>query len=163
MKAKETSFYEWQKKFSTAIKNRGGLSNALDQCQDMTVDVLSSKNDCAVFDTNITRIGFKLASLELTRSSLKILDKVAESLLSMPNVRVEVQAHTDSQGEIENNQKLSESRAESVVNYLVSKGVAKDRLVAKGYGESKPLVSNKLPEGRAQNRRVEFYVISSGQ
>ena len=72
---------------------------------------------------------------------------------------VEVAGHTDSTGAEEYNQGLSERRANSVKDYLVSKGVQAQRLQAKGYGESMPVASNDTKEGRAENRRVELIVL----
>ena len=76
-----------------------------------------------------------------------------------PDVRLEIQAHTDSQGTIENNQNLSNIRAQSVMDYLISQGVDESRMVAKGYGELRPRVSNRTQEGRGMNRRVEFKIL----
>ena len=75
--------------------------------------------------------------------------------------KIEVQAHTDYKGSGEANLKLSEQRALSVKNYLVSQGVSEKRLIAKGYGESQPIADNKTEEGRAKNRRVELKVIKN--
>jgi OOP family OmpA-OmpF porin len=71
-----------------------------------------------------------------------------------------VHAHTDSKGRKADNQRLSDARAESVVDYLAEKGVARDRMIARGFGEDQPIASNDTPEGRARNRRVEFRVIT---
>ena len=72
---------------------------------------------------------------------------------------VEVAGHTDSMGSEAYNQGLSERRAQSVQDYLVSKGVKAQRLTAKGYGESMPVASNDTDAGRAENRRVELIVL----
>ncbi|WP_234981488.1 OmpA family protein [Fontimonas thermophila] len=95
----------------------------------------------------------------LTEASRKILDEVAESLKNQPNVRVEIGGHTDSIGNDAYNHILSQQRAEAVRQYLISRGVSGDRLVAMGYGEFRPVASNETPEGREQNRRVEFKLI----
>ena len=82
-----------------------------------------------------------------------------------PQIIVEISSHTDSKGNDNYNMKLSQRRAESVVNYLVSKGIKAERLKAKGYGESKPVAPNEKPdgsdnpEGRALNRRTDFKII----
>jgi outer membrane protein OmpA-like peptidoglycan-associated protein len=86
------------------------------------------------------------------------LDEAAVTMAKNPDIRVSVEGHTDSIGSDAYNQKLSERRADSVVSYLVSKGIAASRLSAKGYGESKPVADNKTEEGRAKNRRVELIV-----
>ncbi|MDX2445401.1 MAG: OmpA family protein, partial [Bacteroidales bacterium] len=64
--------------------------------------------------------------------------------------------HTDADGDFDFNQKLSEERAETVMNQLISMGISADRLTFKGFGESKPINTNDTPEGKANNRRVEF-------
>ena len=73
-----------------------------------------------------------------------------------PEIIFSVEGHTDNVGDEEANQKLSEERAKAVVTKLVEMGITNDRLSAKGFGESKPLSDNHSPEGRANNRRVEF-------
>jgi len=91
------------------------------------------------------------------------LSEVADALVSgSPDSTMEVEGHTDSQGPDERNLKLSEARAESVRAYLVSHGVAADRITAKGLGEARPVADNKSPEGRANNRRVEIVVHDQG-
>jgi OmpA-OmpF porin, OOP family len=86
------------------------------------------------------------------------LDQVVKVLKENTNmkVKVEVQGHTDSVGTQQYNQKLSERRAMSVMNYLVSKGIARNRLSASGYGFSRPVATNETEEGRAKNRRVQL-------
>ena len=74
-------------------------------------------------------------------------------------IKVEIAGHTDSDGSENFNQKLSEGRAQSAVNYLISKGISELRLVAKGYGETVPLEDNDSEEHKSQNRRVELKII----
>ncbi|HEY4797723.1 MAG TPA: OmpA family protein, partial [Bacteroidia bacterium] len=82
-----------------------------------------------------------------------------------PDIIVEISSHTDSKGSDEYNMRLSQKRAESVVDYLTRKGISKDRLRAKGYGETMPIAPNNKPdgsdnpEGREKNRRTEFKII----
>ena len=84
-----------------------------------------------------------------------------------PQIVVEISSHTDSKGKEDFNMKLSQKRAEGVVNYLISKGIAKERLIAKGYGFSKPIAPNTNPDGsdnplgRDKNRRTEFKIIGT--
>ncbi|HKQ96819.1 MAG TPA: OmpA family protein [Candidatus Polarisedimenticolia bacterium] len=99
------------------------------------------------FDTN---------SVRLKSASDATLDKVADSLRANPDVRVEVGGHTDNTGSPSVNAKLSAGRAQSVVDYLVAKGIAPSRLKAKGYGSTQPVADNKSADGRAKNRRVEL-------
>jgi len=84
------------------------------------------------------------------------LDQDVDTLKAWGDVDVEVAGHTCSIGTEEYNLGLSQRRAEAVRNYLVSKGVSADRLIVRGYGESRPAVSNATREGRVQNRRVEL-------
>ena len=99
------------------------------------------------FDTNSAR---------LKSDSNATLDKVAESLRGNPDVKVEVGGHTDNTGSPSVNARLSGARAQSVVDYLVAKGIAPSRLKAKGYGSTQPVADNKTEAGRSQNRRVEL-------
>ena len=87
------------------------------------------------------------------------LDVLAKLLEENPALRIELGSHTDDKGADEYNQRLSEQRASSVVVYLLGKGIAPARLVAKGYGETIPLATNETEEGRQQNRRTEFKVL----
>jgi outer membrane protein OmpA-like peptidoglycan-associated protein len=101
----------------------------------------------------------------LEQSKIAIDTTVLALMIANPELIVEIQSHTDSKGGDVYNMKLSQKRAESVVNYLASKGISPKRLVAKGYGESKPVAPNENadgsdnPEGRAKNRRTDFKII----
>src|SRR5262249_54417201 len=95
-----------------------------------------------VFNGVLEGVNFTSGSNNLTADSKTILDNVAKTLQEWPDVKVEVQGHTDSQGKDDSNMKLSQSRAESVKSYLVSKGVDASRLTAQGYGETKPIADN---------------------
>ena len=95
--------------------------------------------------------------------SFPILDAVAEVLQKNPDMRIEIQGHTDNKGSAKYNAKLSDRRAASVRKYLVSHGVAADRLVSHGYGLSRPLVPNDTEQNRALNRRVQFMRTEGGQ
>ncbi len=88
------------------------------------------------------------------------LDQIAEDMKNDPSLKVEVQGYTDSIGSAKYNMKLSQRRANAVRNYLIKKGgISADRITAVGYGETKPVASNKTKKGRAQNRRVEIIPI----
>ncbi len=116
----------------------------------------------------IKNIYYEFGKWNLTDSSKAILDMtVYKLMLENPRIIVEISSHTDSVSSDEFNMKLSQKRAESVVKYLISKGIEKERLVAKGYGETKPIAPNTNPdgsdnpEGRQKNRRTEFRIIGS--
>jgi len=93
---------------------------------------------------------------EESKAELNRLEKV---LVENPTIKVEISGHTDNIGGDEYNLKLSEERAQSVVDHLKSKGIESSRMIAKGYGESQPLATNDTPEGRQENRRTEFKII----
>ena len=93
-----------------------------------------------------------------TESSTE-LDALAELLKDNPALRIELGSHTDDKGADDYNQKLSDARANAVVSYLTGKGIAADRLVAKGYGETSPVTANDTDENRQLNRRTEFKII----
>lgn len=86
------------------------------------------------------------------------LDRLVKLMKDVPALKVEISGHTDNIGSESSNQKLSEDRAAAVVSYLVSKGIDKGRLTAKGYGSNRPVATNNSEEGRQQNRRTEFEI-----
>jgi outer membrane protein OmpA-like peptidoglycan-associated protein len=92
--------------------------------------------------------------------SYEELDRVVTLLAENPTLRIEIAAHTDNVGNAKYNMKLSENRALSVLNYLVDSGVDESRLIAKGYGLTKPLEANDSEENKAINRRVEFKILA---
>lgn len=101
-------------------------------------------------------VTFEVGSDILTAAALRVLDRVAASLIGSPDLRVRVSGHTDSTGSRAFNMRLSQDRAESVMRYLVAQGVDADRLVAVGYGPDRPVADNSTAAGRAMNRRVEL-------
>jgi outer membrane protein OmpA-like peptidoglycan-associated protein len=105
-------------------------------------------------------IYFNTAKATIKPESRPALEDAAKILKDNPTIKVEIQGHTDSQGSDEYNLTLSDKRAWAVVNYLIQNfGIEADRLVAKGYGEAKPVADNEKEEGRALNRRVEFVIL----
>ena len=107
----------------------------------------------------LEQVFFENGKAEIKSKSHSLLNQVALTLKSAPYVKkVEVQGHTDDRGRDEANMELSQKRAEAVRRYLIGQGVAANRLVAKGYGETQPIESNKSRRGRAANRRVAFVI-----
>jgi outer membrane protein OmpA-like peptidoglycan-associated protein len=102
-------------------------------------------------------VNFESGSASLTQESYKILNNVVPGLVDNKEVEIEIRGYTDSQGSAVSNQRLSERRANTVMQYLISKGVEAARLKAVGYGEKDPVASNRTAAGRAQNRRIEFF------
>jgi outer membrane protein OmpA-like peptidoglycan-associated protein len=100
------------------------------------------------------QVEFAFDSAELTDADKAILDELAETLTRLNFIEGTVTGYTDSEGEEQYNLELSERRAQAVVGYLESKGIASSRMTAIGKGESDPIASNDTPEGRSENRRV---------
>jgi outer membrane protein OmpA-like peptidoglycan-associated protein len=96
----------------------------------------------------------------LREDSKSELQRLINLLQEYPTMTIELSSHTDSKGSDEYNQRLSQMRAQSVVEYLVQNGVVKSRLVAQGYGETRPIASNDSDDGRQLNRRTEFKILS---
>ncbi len=101
-------------------------------------------------------VNFDFDKSTLRQEDIVIIDRDVTTLDQWGNANIEVAGHTDSRGSDEYNMTLSQQRAEAVRNYLISKGIAADRLTAKGYGESQPVADNATDEGRFKNRRVEL-------
>jgi len=101
-------------------------------------------------------VNFDFDKATLRQEDIAIINRDVASLDKWGNVNIEVAGHTDSRGSDEYNLNLSQQRAEAVRTYLISKGIAEDRLSAKGYGESQPIAGNATDEDRFKNRRVEL-------
>jgi len=106
-------------------------------------------------------VNFDFDKATLTPTARGILDQVAAALQSRPDIKVEIDGHTDGKGSVSYNQKLSERRAASVVLYLIGKGIDSGRMTSAGFGKSRPVADNKTDEGRALNRRVELKVTAA--
>ncbi len=113
----------------------------------------------SLLTVELENIYFETAKSKLLPKSFEELDKVVRILETAPTITVEIGGHTDYQGSESYNLKLSQDRAQSVVDYIVSKGISNEKIRAKGYGEAVPVASNRTAEGRAQNRRVEFKIV----
>jgi outer membrane protein OmpA-like peptidoglycan-associated protein len=139
-----------------------GVTDDKDRCPHTPAGVKVDEEGCQVLFEQARKslilegVNFATGKAELTPESQAILDGVAESLVANEEIKVQVGGHTDNTGSAAVNKRLSAARANAVREYLISKGVAADRLTAAGFGPSKPIASNKTAEGRAQNRRVEL-------
>ena len=102
-------------------------------------------------------------SSTLNAASRSSLDRFATSLQNNPDTDVSIYGHTDSTGSDAINNPLSQRRAESVYNYLLSKGVSGSRMESEGYGSSQPISDNNTAAGRSQNRRVEVYILPNAK
>ena len=143
-----------------------GVQDSLDECPDI-VGTPANSGCPEISETIIEQLNeigqtiyFPTNSSELNDNTKRIVDQVYDIIIAYPNYRIEVQGHTDNIGRDDANMRLSETRAISVSNYLISKGIPESRIYAKGYGETSPAESNVTARGRALNRRVEFNLIS---
>lgn len=107
----------------------------------------------------LQKIHFRSGRATIIPISFPVLDEIAQVLRDNPEVRVRVEGHTDNQGGLNYNMKLSQQRAEAIVAYLGAKGARRDRLTPVGFGPQSPIASNATDRGRAENRRVEFMVV----
>ncbi len=121
-------------------------------CPVITKEVIEKINVAA------KNVFFATGSFKLLPKSFKSLDEVANIIKSDDLLQLQIDGHTDAQGDDAKNMTLSENRAKAVKDYLVSKGVAEARTNSTGYGETKPVADNKTAAGRAKNRRVEMTV-----
>jgi OOP family OmpA-OmpF porin len=105
------------------------------------------------------KIHFETAKAVIKEDSFSLMDEIVQVFKDNPHIqKVSIEGHTDSDGSDEYNKTLSDKRANAVMKYLVDKGISKDRLAAKGHGESKPIATNDTDEGKSKNRRVEFHI-----
>jgi outer membrane protein OmpA-like peptidoglycan-associated protein len=118
--------------------------------------VILTQTEQQVMTYAMQGVQFETGSAQLLKSSYSVLDNVVSVLKGNSQLRLSINGHTDKTGNESANVKLSQSRANACMAYLVSKGISLSRLTAKGYGSSEPTSDNSTPEGRKMNRRVEF-------
>ncbi len=115
-------------------------------------------------DLNATLAGriieFDSGSSNIRDPSKKILDEIAQRIVSLGAKTVEVIGHTDNQGNPSNNLILSRARAEAVKIYLIQKGIAAEKISTNGLGDAQPVADNETVEGRTRNRRIEFRIVN---
>ena len=140
----------WQFKAEVSVKPAAAPVDAT-VCQQLFADLLTK-----------AKIRFESGRDTINPDSAGLLDRLVETAMRCPNVNIEIAGHTDADGEADFNQRLSENRAQSVMNYLVKAGLPANRFTPVGYGSTQPLGSNDTEEGKAQNRRIEF-VVRKGQ
>ncbi len=129
-----------------------------DGCPDRAPEHLRLEGELIVTDPPIR---FRGRTAELLPEAAPVLRELAEVLQQVPDWRLRIEGHTDSQGEEADNLRLSQQRAEAVRAELVRLGVDGDRLEAVGYGETRPIDTNRTAEGRANNNRVELHLVTA--
>lgn len=132
------------------------LPDSIASCSDTGAEALA----CATVGDEITvpDIRFASGSARLDLEAQESTDTLARVMRAQPALVIEIQGHTDAQGDEDANQRLSELRARSVMNAIIRQGISPGRLIANGYGELRPVASNDTAEGRAKNRRVVIRV-----
>jgi outer membrane protein OmpA-like peptidoglycan-associated protein/tetratricopeptide (TPR) repeat protein len=162
---------DMNKNYKLVVKKEGYFANTtiLNTSNIGLIDTIEKNISIDKLELNkeytLQNVLYEFGKATLTENSKTVLDNLYQILAENSTFVIELSAHTDAIGTDASNLKLSQARAESCVNYLISKGIAKDRLVPKGYGESKPKVPNTTEEGkddparRAINRRTEFKVL----
>ncbi|MCF6300016.1 MAG: OmpA family protein [Proteobacteria bacterium] len=136
-----------------------GVKNSGDKCPNSRAGAIVDKDGCDVqIVIELQGVHFDFDKSTLKTESVAILDAAVRTLGEHGIILVEVAGHTDSRASDSYNQKLSESRARVVFDYLVAHGISADRMTWKGYGESSPIATNDTDEGRAKNRRTELII-----
>ena len=136
----------WQYKAEITVKPPSApVDNTV--CQQLFADLLTR-----------ARIRFESGKADLSPDSLGLLDRLTETALRCPTANIEIAGHTDADGDANQNQMLSERRAQAVADYLVRGGLPANRFTAAGYGSTQPIAGNDSDEGKAQNRRIDFVV-----
>ncbi len=146
--------------------DKDGVYDGLDKCPKSAPGVKVDSRGCEIVKKEepikvgetivLENLYFDSDKSNIDSADAAIIDKWIKVLKENPEMEVMVQGHTDSNASEKYNLQLSQKRADAVVSYMVSKGIAKSRIKAKGFGESKPVASNDTKEGRAKNRRVEL-------
>ena len=137
-----------------------GVIDTQDECPATNASVTVGSNGCGLFDGLLSEVTFTTGSHLLSPSAREQLNSVAQTLLAFPEARIQVRAHTDSEGAEDKNLEHSIRRAEAVALYLQSRGVNPLQLQARGMGEFYPIASNETRYGRQKNRRVELITMS---
>jgi OmpA-OmpF porin, OOP family len=141
-----------------------GVADYLDKCPD--VSGIAANKGCPevkeavkkIFSQALLGIQFESGKDIIKKSSFPILNQIADVMKENPSYLLEINGHSDSQGDDDKNLLLSQKRADAVKQYIVAKGVAEGRMIPKGFGENVPVADNSTAAGRTQNRRVEFIV-----
>lgn len=142
-----------------------GIQDKLDSCPNSAGPADNSgcpeisKEDRKTLEVAMRAVQFDLGRSTLKTESFRILNQVADIMRKYPDYNLMISGHTDNSGSATVNQRLSEKRAQTCYEYLISKGVSSSRMGYAGYGETRPMAENSTAEGRNLNRRVEFDLI----
>ncbi|WP_235297035.1 OmpA family protein [Portibacter marinus] len=162
--ASQNSFYFSGPRNSDIDPNKGKLLDVdiVNRAREFSTKIeeaLNAENEADKV-VRLDYVKFVTGSAELTPDSKYELDNVIEVMKDRPELVIEVAGHTDNTGDAQANLALSTARANAVRDYLINDGIAAERLNARGYGQTEPVADNETEEGRQQNRRTEFKIIS---
>jgi outer membrane protein OmpA-like peptidoglycan-associated protein len=156
--------------------DRDGVADAVDACPLVAETINGVKDEDGCPDVGVTKVSiqngavvikgvvrFQSGSATLTPASMPLLREVAATLKAASTLSIEIRGHTDDVGNAAKNIKLSQRRSETIRGVLIKFGVAPARLVATGFGPTKPIATNKTAAGREQNRRVEFLILGESK
>lgn len=136
--------------------------NNLDLSQEDAADIGGQLTETGILvEFEPDELSFDSASAILPTTNLPTLDRIAKWLEDRPELNVRIEGHTDSLGSPEINQPLSQQRAEAVRQALIDRGIAAERVMARGAGSTQPIADNATPEGQRRNRRVEIYLMTA--
>jgi len=139
-----------------------GIVDAEDKCPDSAGTAANNgcpeitEDDKETLDLAVQAVQFETGRATLIQTSNSILDKIADIMERYTDYKLAINGHTDSIGSSKTNKTLSEKRAKACYDYLLSKGIAADRIRYTGFGETQPIADNRYKDGREKNRRVEF-------
>lgn len=154
-----------EKEYWVQLTSFAGTDNAIEafSLNILEMDAMKQEVDATEMFEEINKSGFVALyiNFETGKSAIKtesqpIIDQIYEMLKQNPDLKISIEGHTDNVGTTQSNQTLSDARAKSVMNALISKGIIASRLKSKGWGMTKPVADNSTEEGKAKNRRVEI-------
>lgn len=154
-----------EKEYWVQLTSFAGTDNAIEafSLNILEMNAMKQEVDATEMFEEINKSGFVALyiNFETGKSAIKtesqpIIDQIYEMLKQNPDLKISIEGHTDNVGTTQSNQTLSDARAKSVMNALISKGIIASRLKSKGWGMTKPVADNSTEEGKAKNRRVEI-------
>jgi len=142
--------------FNVEIPQTESASESPTKQKFITADLCQKQIDDLLSDQQVTFLSDKAI---INESSFSLLDSIALTANKCPNTKIEIAGHTDANGGSNQNQTLSQKRADAVLSYIASKGIDTERLSSTGYGDTRPIATNTTQIGQAKNRRIEFLIL----